>query len=72
MKKGALLLLLLGLVLFVLPACSPAPAPPSTSTGALGQTFVLALGQSATVTGEGLTITFTDVTEDSRCPTGAT
>jgi hypothetical protein len=67
MKKGAILLLALGLVLITLPACGPRPAP-----AALGQVFSLKLGQSAAIANEGLTLTFAAVQEDSRCPTGAT
>ena len=33
----------------------------------LGQEFSLAIGQSATITGENLKITFKEVLEDSRC-----
>lgn len=36
----------------------------------LGEEFVLAVGQSASIDGEGLTIRFIEVTEDSRCPEG--
>lgn len=38
----------------------------------LGQEFSLAIGQSATITGENLKITFKEVLEDSRCAAGAT
>jgi len=38
----------------------------------LDEEFSLAIGQSATITGENLKIKFELVQEDSRCPTGAT
>jgi len=34
----------------------------------LGEEFSLAIGQSASITGEDLEVTFLDVVEDSRCP----
>ncbi|WP_123027732.1 hypothetical protein [Mycolicibacterium stellerae] len=36
---------------------------------ALGQQFPLTAGQEATIAGENLRVRFTDVLEDSRCPT---
>src|SRR3954468_13236596 len=36
---------------------------------ALGQQFPLSGGQEATIAGENLRVRFTDVLEDSRCPT---
>jgi len=41
------------------------------STG-LGQSVTLRPGQTVIIKGEDLEITFIGVTEDSRCPTGAT
>lgn len=38
----------------------------------LGQEFTLSINQTATISGQNLSIKFIDVTEDSRCPTGAT
>ena len=38
----------------------------------LGKEFSLAIGQSVAIKNENLTIRFDAVTEDSRCPTGAT
>jgi hypothetical protein len=38
----------------------------------LNDSFELGIGQSASVAGEGLKVTFESVAEDSRCPRGAT
>jgi hypothetical protein len=38
----------------------------------LNSEFVLSIGQSASITGEDLEITFKDVTGDSRCPSNVT
>ena len=38
----------------------------------LDEPFKLAYGQTADIRGEGLSLTFSEVSEDSRCPTGAT
>ncbi|MGQ9556144.1 MAG: hypothetical protein ACUVWR_18740 [Anaerolineae bacterium] len=38
----------------------------------LNEEVCLCIGQSASVVGEGLVISFEDVTEDSRCPSGVT
>ncbi len=43
----------------------------SDNVVSLGQRFTLAVGQTATVRGEGLELTFKDVLEDSRCPKNA-
>ncbi len=54
-------------------ATSPAPEAPLASASAsvsLDQPFTLRVGRSATVAGEGLTISFEAVPSDSRCPTG--
>jgi len=40
-------------------------APPQVN---LGNAFILLPGARAAITGEGLTVRFLDVTEDSRCP----
>ena len=52
----------------ILAACATPPAPASAK---LGEQISLAIGQSATVSGEGLTVSFDDLTADSRCPDGA-
>ena len=52
----------------------PTTSPPTTAgvrTVALGQSFTLGLGQSVTVSGPGLTVTFAALLEDSRCPVGS-
>ena len=38
----------------------------------LGEEFILPVGQSVVITGEDLGIKFVDISEDSRCPKGAT
>ena len=39
-------------------------------SAAVGEEFTLGVGDKATIRGEGLSIVFADVVEDSRCPTG--
>lgn len=39
----------------------------STVNASLGKEFTLAIGQTATISGENLSIKFVDVTADSRC-----
>ena len=46
-----------------LAGCGSDPIAPQ-----VGEEFILSIGQSATIAGRGITITFQDVTEDSRCP----
>ncbi len=48
-------------------ACAPRQ---SGTSARLGQEFILAPGQSASIVGEPLTIRFAEVVTDSRCPTG--
>jgi hypothetical protein len=53
---------------------APVQAPESARAAAsanvtLGQPFELRVGRSATVAGEGLTVSFQGVPSDSRCPT---
>lgn len=43
---------------------------PTNSVLSLGQNFELGYGEQATIESENLTITFTKILEDSRCPTG--
>jgi hypothetical protein len=50
-------------------ACGNAPAKVSAD---LGEEFSLSMGQTATITGQDLQITFEDVIEDSRCPSDVT
>jgi hypothetical protein len=49
-------------------ACSSGGAADSPVAASVGGPFVLAPGQTATVPGHDLTITFLAVQEDSRCP----
>ena len=55
-------------------ATAPALAPQGPSldvvTANLDEKFELPVGDTATINGQGLTIIFTQVTEDSRCPIG--
>ena len=56
-------------------ATAPAQAPEAaqaaaSATVSLDQPFTLRVGRSATVAGEGLTVSFEAVPSDSRCPTG--
>ena len=67
MKKTVAILLVALALLPGLAACAPARVQAS-----LGQEFTLKLGQSARIQSEGLTLTFNDVSEDSRCPSGVT
>ncbi|HEY31985.1 MAG TPA: hypothetical protein G4O10_02625 [Dehalococcoidia bacterium] len=62
MKKCALLLVVLVVLLSVGPACGH----PNIEAG-LGEEFSLAIGQKAIITGEDLEIRFREVSEDSRC-----
>lgn len=55
-------------VLVPLAGCAE-PAPTEVN---LDTEFTLAVGQSVTVAGEGLSIEFVEVVSDSRCPKGAT
>lgn len=62
--------LLLSAAILALPACEPGPAqqPDTPVTAALGETFGLAVGQTATILPEQITLTLTKIVEDSRCP----
>jgi hypothetical protein len=44
----------------------------SEAGASLGEPFTLALGQGASIEGEGLSVRFAEVIGDSRCPQGAT
>ena len=50
------------------PETTLAPAVPPGGTVALGQDFLVNLGESVAVTGEGLTVTYAELVADSRCP----
>jgi hypothetical protein len=59
-------LLSLPLMMVILSSC----AHQAGVTAGLGEKFNLAIGQSATITGEDLEIRFAKVIGDSRCPQG--
>ena len=62
MKKYAIYILLLVVIaslLFVFPACG--------GKAGLGEEFSLSIGQTVTITGEDLEITFVEVSGDNRC-----
>ena len=65
MKNMIAVAMILGLMLA---GCS---TPAGKTVVEPGEEFSLAIGQSASLKGENLEITFLDVTEDSRCPSGA-
>ncbi len=58
---------LLSLSVLLLAGC----AEPATREVTLGTEFTLAVGQSAALTGESVSIDFVEVVSDSRCPNGA-
>jgi hypothetical protein len=47
----------------------PDPVPIGRSVGR-GQPFSIGVGETVTVAAEGLTVTYQDVIQDSRCPPG--
>lgn len=65
MTRAVLVLTLL------LGACSSSPKTPEPIEVPLGKPFVLQFGQSATITGTPLRLTFREPPADSRCPTTA-
>jgi hypothetical protein len=60
----------LGWILAALAACDSSPSAPSSGV-TLGPEFTLKPGESATVLGTDLRISFDKVVEDSRCPADA-
>ncbi len=58
------------------PAPAPAPVPanppgvPVGRTVSLGDIFLMHVGEAAGIQGQGLTVSYTQVMEDSRCPPG--
>lgn len=68
MRKYLLWLSVAILVLIPLSGCTK----PAVDEVSLDKEFTLSVGQSVSVRGEDLTITFVEVVSDSRCPTGAT
>lgn len=61
---------LLALCVFALGCDSASPAAPATA--ALGQDFVIRIGEAATIEGADFTVTLVAVIEDSRCPVDLT
>lgn len=73
MKRIYSAIALIVFTLLLLNACSPGtPGPSAEVKASLGQEFTLPVGQTASITGEGLSLKFDTVTTDSRCPTGVT
>jgi len=64
---SAIFNVLLVTALITMAACAPEV---DAKTVSLGDSFSLAVGQSASIDGEDLAIKFVDVTADSRCPLG--
>lgn len=62
----------LSIAISVFIAASGCSEPEGNIVVGLDEEFVLSVGQSATLTGEDLTIEFVEVVSDSRCPSGAT
>jgi hypothetical protein len=56
-------------LLFLAACASGGATPPAAPTPAVEEEFVLGPGQTATVSGTNLRLTFDHVSEDSRCPT---
>lgn len=48
------------------------PATTVSKEAALGEEFEIRIGQQVSINREGLTVNFTQVAEDSRCPEGVT
>lgn len=68
MKKFYLVAIaVISLALLLIPACQPGKV-----NAGPGQEFQLKPGQQAVITGKDLSIKFVSVSEDSRCPIGAT
>ena len=67
-KPVVMLSIVLTLLMLTLSAC----ANDRVIKASLDKEFSLAIGQTAKISGENLTIKLTDVTNDSRCPQGVT
>ncbi len=68
-------LVIIGLIIILLLpsvslSCSTASTTDTHIQAALGEEFILPLGQTVDLTGEDLWLKFVSVTSDSRCPTG--
>jgi hypothetical protein len=57
-------------LLLVFPWLAGCASQPNTNGVSLGQQFSLSPGQSASIAGEGLSVRFVEVINDSRCPQG--
>jgi hypothetical protein len=57
------------ILILLLAACGNTPTKVYAD---LGQEFFLSIGQTATIEGQALQITFEDIIEDSRCPSDVT
>lgn len=62
----------LAIAVAVLLPFSGCSKPAESMDVGLDEEFALSVGQSATIEGENISITFVEVVSDSRCPTGAT
>jgi len=67
MRRTAIWLSIAVSMLVALAGCSG----PAVAQAELGKDFTLAVGQSAAIKGEDLTVTFVEVISDSRCPKDA-
>lgn len=52
------------------PTTAPTTTAPKVRSASLGETFFVAAGESVSVAGAGLSVTFASVVSDSRCPPG--
>jgi len=68
--KRAILRWLLGAVLLLSLLIAGCSSNPEVFTVHTGEMFTLGIGQTARIAGENMTITFEEVTADSRCPQG--
>jgi hypothetical protein len=66
-KLYPLIIAVVAVTFLLTPSCMAAK-----QTVGLGQEFQLSPGQTASVTGQSLSIEFVRITDDSRCPTGVT
>ncbi len=68
-SRGSTLWIVFAALVFALAGCQSHPAQADPIESGLDQEFVLHGGQAATIRGTDLRLRFTDVLEDSRCPT---
>ncbi len=67
MYKYLLMIFLMAII--VVPGCA---RPANEINAGLGEKFTLAIGQSASIKGEGIKVRFIEVVGDSRCPQDVT